>query len=99
MRLERSGIIWRCLAISLLVAGCATRGEDARVTTARVTMARVTTAPVTTAPVTTAPLRAMRREDTLWLERASFCLDSASVENYRQFGPERLLARPLPPSA
>src|SRR5258708_40283220 len=82
MRLERSGIIWRCLAISLLVAGCATRGEDARVTTAR---------------VTTAPLRAMRREDTLWLERASFGLDSASVESYRQLGRERFLERQLHP--
>src|SRR5258708_13643354 len=82
MRLERSGIIWRCLAISLLVAGCATRGEDARVTTAR---------------VTTAPLRAMRREDTLWLERASFGLDSASVESYRQMGRERFLERQLHP--
>ena len=87
MRLERSGIIWRCLAISLLVAGCATRGEDAPVTTAR----------VTTAPVTTAPLRAMRREDTLWLERASFGLDSASVESYRQMGRERFLERQLHP--
>src|SRR5260221_12515818 len=87
MRLERSGIIWRCLAISLLVAGCATRGEDAR----------VTTAPVTTARVTTAPLRAMRREDTLWLERASFGLDSASVESYRQLGRQRFLEPQLHP--
>jgi uncharacterized protein (DUF1800 family) len=77
MRLERSGIIWHCLAISLLVAGCATPGEDSR--------------------VTTAPLRAMRREDTLWLERASFGLDSASVESYRQLGRERFLERQLHP--
>src|SRR5260370_16588348 len=82
MRLERSGISWYCLAISLLVSGCATRGEDARVTTAR---------------VTTAPLQAMRREDTLWLERASFGLDSASVESYRQFGREPFPERQLPP--
>jgi uncharacterized protein (DUF1800 family) len=82
MRLERSGISWYCLAISLLVSGCATRGEDARVTTAR---------------VTTAPLHAMRREDTLWLERASFGLDSASVESYRQLGRERFLERQLHP--
>jgi uncharacterized protein (DUF1800 family) len=70
------------LAIALLVAGCATRGEDSRVTTAR---------------VTTSPLRAMRREDTLWLERASFGLDSASVESYRQLGRERFLERQLHP--
>ena len=74
---ERSGIIWHCLAISLIVAGCATRGEDSR--------------------VTTAPLRAMRREDTLWLERASFGLDSASVESYRELGRERFLERQLHP--
>jgi uncharacterized protein (DUF1800 family) len=77
MRLERSGIIWHCLAISLLVAGCATRGGDS--------------------PAATAPLRAMRREDTLWLERASFGLDSASVESYRQLGRERFLERQLHP--
>ena len=74
---ERSGIIWHCLAISLLVAGCATRSEDSR--------------------VATAPLRGMRREDTLWLERASFGLDSASVESYRQLGRERFLERQLHP--
>jgi uncharacterized protein (DUF1800 family) len=81
---ERSGIIWHCLAISLLVAGCATRGGDSSVTTAP-------------SHVTTAPLRAMRREDTLWLERASFGLDSASVESYRQLGRERFLERQLHP--
>ena len=74
---ERSGIIWRCLAISLIVGGCATRGEDSR--------------------VATAPLRAMRRDDTLWLERASFGLDSASVESYRELGRERFLERQLHP--
>jgi uncharacterized protein (DUF1800 family) len=44
-----------------------------------------------------APLHAMRREDTLWLERASFGLDSASVESYRQLGRERFLERQLHP--
>jgi uncharacterized protein (DUF1800 family) len=44
-----------------------------------------------------APLRAMRREDTLWLARASFGLDSASVESYRQLGRERFLERQLHP--
>src|SRR5258708_3259369 len=76
---ERSGIVWRCLAVSLLVAGCATPGEDSR--------------------VTTRPLRAMRREDVLWLERASFGLDSASVESSRQLGRERFLERQLHPGA
>jgi len=44
-----------------------------------------------------APLPAMRREDTLWLERASFGLNSASVESYRQLGRERFLERQLHP--
>jgi uncharacterized protein (DUF1800 family) len=44
-----------------------------------------------------APLHAMRREDTLWLERTSFGLDSASVESYRQLGRERFLERQLRP--
>jgi uncharacterized protein (DUF1800 family) len=44
-----------------------------------------------------APLHAMRREDTLWLERSSFGLDSASVESYRQLGRERFLERQLHP--
>ena len=81
---DRSGIVWHCLAISLLIAGCATRGGDSSVITAP-------------SSVATAPLRAMRREDTLWLERASFGLDSASVESYRQLGRERFLERQLHP--
>jgi len=44
-----------------------------------------------------APLTAMHREDTLWLERVSFGLDSASVESYRQLGRERYLERQLHP--
>src|SRR5271156_5904501 len=43
------------------------------------------------------PLHAMRREDALWLERASFGLDSASVESYRQLGREGFLERQLHP--
>jgi uncharacterized protein (DUF1800 family) len=77
MRPRRFGGIWYGLAIALLAAGCATRGEDSR--------------------VAAAPLHAMRREDTLWLERASFGLDSASVESYRQLGRERFLERQLHP--
>jgi uncharacterized protein (DUF1800 family) len=49
--------------------------------------------------VAAAPLHAMRREDTLWLERTSFGLDSASVASYRQLGRERFLERQLHPSA
>jgi uncharacterized protein (DUF1800 family) len=45
------------------------------------------------------PLHPMRREDTLWLERTSFGLDSASVESYRQLGRERFLDRQLHPGA
>src|ERR1700722_12228439 len=45
------------------------------------------------------PLHAMRRDDTLWLERTSFGLDSASVESYRQLGRERFLQRQLHPGA
>jgi len=78
MGLARSGIIWHSLAISLLVAGCATRGQGSHATT-------------------TAHQRAMHREDTLWLERVSFGLDSASVESYRELGRERFLERQLHP--
>jgi uncharacterized protein (DUF1800 family) len=43
------------------------------------------------------PLYAVRREDALWLERASFGLDSASVDSYRHLGRERFLERQLHP--
>jgi uncharacterized protein (DUF1800 family) len=43
------------------------------------------------------PLHALRREDTLWLERASFGIDSASVESYQLSGRERFLDRQLHP--
>jgi uncharacterized protein (DUF1800 family) len=39
----------------------------------------------------------MHRADTLWLERTSFGLDSASVESYRQLGRERFLEGQLHP--
>ena len=42
------------------------------------------------ARVPATPVNEMRREDTLWLERVSFGLDSASVEGYRQLGRERV---------
>ncbi len=43
------------------------------------------------------PLHEMRREDTLWLERVSFGLDSASLESYRLLGRERYLEGQLHP--
>jgi len=49
------------------------------------------------ARVPATPVNEMRREDTLWLERVSFGLDSASVEGYRQLGRERYLERQLHP--
>jgi uncharacterized protein (DUF1800 family) len=49
------------------------------------------------ARVSATPVTAMRREDTLWLERASFGLDSASVASYRHLGRERFLDRQLHP--
>src|SRR5258708_6268853 len=53
-----------------------------------------TTAP-THATTTVAALPVLRREDTLWLERVTFGLDSASVAEYRRLGRERFLERPL----
>jgi uncharacterized protein (DUF1800 family) len=47
--------------------------------------------------VPAAPVAEMRRQDTLWLERASFGLDSASLASYRQLGRERYLDRQLHP--
>jgi uncharacterized protein (DUF1800 family) len=42
-----------------------------------------------------AALPILRREDTLWLERVTFGLDSASVADYRRLGRERFLERQL----
>jgi uncharacterized protein (DUF1800 family) len=49
------------------------------------------------AHVSATPVAAMRREDALWLERASFGLDSSSLESYRQLGREGFLDRQLHP--
>jgi uncharacterized protein (DUF1800 family) len=51
----------------------------------------------TDSPQVRTPVTEMRREDALWLERASFGLDSASVASYRQLGRERFLDRQLHP--
>jgi len=44
-----------------------------------------------TAAPNTAGLRPLQREDSLWLERVEFGLDSASVAAYRHLGRERFL--------
>ena len=44
-----------------------------------------------------APLQPLRREDTLWLERASFGLDTGSVADYRRLGREKFLDQQLHP--
>ncbi len=46
-----------------------------------------------------AQLPVLRREDTLWLERVSFGLDSASVAELRRLGREQYLDRQLHPDA
>ncbi|MGA2364558.1 MAG: DUF1800 domain-containing protein [Steroidobacteraceae bacterium] len=45
----------------------------------------------TAAAPSTAALRPLQREDSLWLERVEFGLDSASVAAYRHLGRERFL--------
>ena len=45
----------------------------------------------TTAAPSPAALRPLQREDSLWLERVEFGLDSASVAAYRRLGRERFL--------
>jgi uncharacterized protein (DUF1800 family) len=45
-----------------------------------------------------APLHPLRREDTLWLERTSFGLDTGSVADYRRLGREKFLERQLHPA-
>jgi uncharacterized protein (DUF1800 family) len=45
-----------------------------------------------------APLHPLRREDTLWLERTSFGLDTGSVADYRRLGREKFLDRQLHPA-
>jgi uncharacterized protein (DUF1800 family) len=47
---------------------------------------------------TSAPLRALHREDMLWLERTSFGLDTSSVADYRRWGREKFLDRQLHPA-
>ena len=66
------------LAVALLLAGCATRGDPGA--------GKAVALPV------------LRRDDTLWLERASFGLDSVTVASYRQLGRAEFLARQLSPS-
>ena len=45
-----------------------------------------------------APLHPLRREDTLWLERTSFGLDTGSVADYRRLGREKFLDQQLHPA-
>ncbi len=45
----------------------------------------------------TAHLPVLRREDTLWLERVTFGLDSATVDEYLRLGRDRFLAAQLRP--
>jgi uncharacterized protein (DUF1800 family) len=45
-----------------------------------------------------APLRALHRSDMLWLERASFGIDTASVAEYRRLGREKFLDEQLRPA-
>jgi uncharacterized protein (DUF1800 family) len=47
------------------------------------------------APRTAAPMTTLRHEDTLWMDRVSFGLDTRLVTDYRRFGRERMLARQL----
>jgi uncharacterized protein (DUF1800 family) len=71
-----------CIGCGLLLAACAAR----------------TNLPRTDLPrAAAAPLPALRRADTLWLERVSFGLNSAGVDSYRQLGRERFLERQLHP--
>ena len=44
-----------------------------------------------------APLRTLGRADALWLERATFGLDTAVMDDYRRLGRTRFLARQLHP--
>lgn len=46
---------------------------------------------------TAAPLPVLHREDTLWLERVSFGLDTETVADYRRLGRERFLDNQLHP--
>jgi uncharacterized protein (DUF1800 family) len=46
-------------------------------------------------PTKAAPLPVLRRDDTRWLERTSFGLDSATVAKYREFGRAGFLTRQL----
>ena len=71
---------------TVLLLACA--GSGARSDSNRTTAPTHATAAVAALPV-------LRREDTLWLERLTFGLDSASVAEYRRLGRERFLERQL----
>jgi uncharacterized protein (DUF1800 family) len=73
------------LSTTLLLA-CAVPGARADLTKTPEPAPR--TAAATALPV-------LRREDTLWLERVTFGLDSSSVADYRRLGRERFLDRQL----
>jgi uncharacterized protein (DUF1800 family) len=49
-------------------------------------------------PETAVALPTLRRDDTRWLERASFGLDSASVDSYRRLGRAAYFAQQLAPA-
>jgi uncharacterized protein (DUF1800 family) len=68
-------------AAALLAVGCATR----------------TATRSASAPVKAAPLPVLRKEDTQWLERTSFGLDSTAVASYRELGRSAFLSRQLAP--
>ena len=72
-----------CAAITLVLGGCA-GSTDSR---ARTELNRPDGAG--------AALLVLHREDMLWLERVSFGLDSATVDEYRKLGRARFLERQL----
>ena len=87
------------MAVGFLIAGCATNGANGANRANGAHGATGTSA----GRVSAASLPVLRRDDTLWLQRVSFGLDSATVAEYRRLGRERYLdaqlhpdSRPLP---
>jgi uncharacterized protein (DUF1800 family) len=74
-----------CAALLLACAGSGTRTDSAKSIDRKREAA------------TAAALPVLHREDTLWLERVTFGLDSASVAEYRRLGRERFLDHQLHP--
>ena len=75
----------------MLVGGCSTPAGNGAAPAGGAAV------PASAMHATSAALPVLHREDVLWLDRVTFGLDSASVEDYRRLGRAKFLERQLHP--